>query len=324
MYYFFCFSFFFQADHKHLNPYLQKKAKQEKAEKKEKKAKEERVEKKKKEAEIAPGRQRFDALFAGLEVSGRTLDLLRQHEVTSPSALQVATVDDLKQLGVSAGQALIIKSKYNLLPPAPNPSEAAAVKTKSSANQIPSAILELDALLQGLKITQKTRDILLSHQLATATALSVATLETLTQIGLTLDQAHEIKSRFNTSTDGAAAATVVVPAARPLTAPSQVMPERLLDTAAESPISAKLSPIFGLLDLHLRPLRDTVDPFSSAGVSSVARAVDLALYRTADQVRLCACGIIVSYYRFISFLVYHCIHMSLFVRFRIPWTIRIV
>ena len=248
---------------------------------------------------------------------GRTLDLLWQHEVTSPSALQAATVDDLKQLGVSAGQALIIKCKYNLLSPAPNPSEAAAVKTKSTANQITTAILELDALLQGLKITQKTRDLLLSHELVTPSALRVASLETLTQIGITQGQAHEIKSSFNTNSDGAAAATVVALDPQPPAPPSHVMHERLLDSAAESPISTKLSPIIGLLDLPLQPLRDTVGPFSSAGVSSVARAVDLALYRTADQVRLCACGII-------SFLAYHCIHMSLFVRFRIPRAIHMV
>ena len=232
-------------------------------------------------------------------------------------------MDDLKQLGVSAGQVLIIKRKYNLLPPAPQPSETDALKPNNIANETPE-ILVLDVLLQGLKITQITRELLLSHELVNSSALRVATLETLTQIGISLDQAYEIKSRFNTNSDGAAAATVVAPAPQPPAPPSHVMPERFLDSAAETPISAKLSPIFGLLDLPLRPLCDTVGPFSSAGVSSVARAVDLALYRTADQVRLCACGIIVSYYRFISFLVYHCIHMSLFVRFRIPRAIHMV
>ena len=229
-------------------------------------------------------------------------------------------MDDLKQLGVSAGQALLIKSKYKGTLASMSPS----IYIEPSEHSQPSSMQKILSLLGGLDITQKTRDILLSHELVTASALRVAPLETLTQIGITLGQAHEIKSRFNTNSDGAAAATVVAPAPQPPAPPSHVMPERLLDSAAESPMSAKLSPIIGLLDLPLQPLRDTVGPFSSAGVSSVARAVDLALYYTADQVRLCACGNIVSYNRFISFLAHHCIHMTLSFRFRIPGTIRIV
>ena len=266
-----------------------------------------RTGKEEKEADRDAARQRFEALFAGLDVTARVIDLLWQHEVTCPAALRSATVENLQQLGVSAGQALIIKSKYNTALSAPHSSELAVAKPNDTTNEMTSTIFELDALLRGLKITSKTRGILISHELDTASALRVATSEELMHIGISLGQVCEIKSRFNNSNDGPAAAAVVVPPPQPAALMSEKMPERLFDAATEPPISAKLSPVFGLMDLPVRPLRDTVGPFSSAGVPSVARAVELALYCTAEQVALCACGI--SFFGFFSpFVAFQCIH----------------
>ena len=59
-------------------------------------------------------RDDLDTLLVGLRISTNTKDVLVEHEILTAAALMTASVDDLKQLGIKAGQALEIKSRFHL------------------------------------------------------------------------------------------------------------------------------------------------------------------------------------------------------------------
>ena len=56
-------------------------------------------------------RAKVVALLVGLDITPRTIDTLLREEFTSAAALSHATTEELKQLGIAAGQAL--KSKFD-------------------------------------------------------------------------------------------------------------------------------------------------------------------------------------------------------------------
>ena len=61
----------------------------------------------------APAPGKVVALLVGLDITPRTIDTLLREEFTSAAALSHATTEELKQLGIAAGQALLLKSKFD-------------------------------------------------------------------------------------------------------------------------------------------------------------------------------------------------------------------
>ena len=74
---------------------------------------EEEEEKRVWELEERQKRADLGTLLAGLHINAKTIDVLVQYEILTAPALVTASVDDLKQLGISPGQALEIKSRFN-------------------------------------------------------------------------------------------------------------------------------------------------------------------------------------------------------------------
>ena len=56
---------------------------------------------------------------------------------------------------------------------------------------------DLETLLTGLRISTKTKDVLVEHEILTAAALTTANCDDLKQLGIKTGQALEIKSRFH-------------------------------------------------------------------------------------------------------------------------------
>ena len=177
----------------------------------------------------------------------------------------------------------------------------------------PAVEQKLQALLSELDIMPKTLSILADHDYITAASLRTATGEELKQLGISSGQVAEIKSKFNnngpvssnvsaaaasfssphppmgSATVGAAAAAASVipqPSATDAAAVSAPpLSSRFFDAATEPAI--KLSPIFGIMNVALTPLVESVAVFVIAGVVDADRAAAMALHLTADRVCVC-------------------------------------
>ena len=85
------------------------KAKREQAEEK---GREEQEEKRKREPEERRRREIVEDLLTGLQITEQTINILVKHEILTIGAFMISTADDLKHLGITAGQALEIKSRF--------------------------------------------------------------------------------------------------------------------------------------------------------------------------------------------------------------------
>ena len=95
---------------------LERRKKEEEKKQKEEQERLKKVEEEKKRVwELEERQKRADlgTLLAGLHINAKTIDTLVQYEILTAPALVTASVDDLKQLGISPGQALEIKSRFN-------------------------------------------------------------------------------------------------------------------------------------------------------------------------------------------------------------------
>ena len=95
---------------------LERRKKEEEKKQKEEQERLKKVEEEKKRVwELEERQKRADlgTLLAGLHINAKTIDALVQYEILTATALVTASVDDLKQLGISPGQALEIKSRFN-------------------------------------------------------------------------------------------------------------------------------------------------------------------------------------------------------------------
>ena len=72
----------------------------------------ERLEREREQQVSDAARAKVVALLVGLDITPRTIDTLLREEFTSAAALSHATTEELKQLGIAAGQALLLKSKF--------------------------------------------------------------------------------------------------------------------------------------------------------------------------------------------------------------------
>lgn len=52
-------------------------------------------------------------LFANLQITAHTINILVEHEIVTAAALTMIGVDKLEQLGIKIGQALEIKGRFN-------------------------------------------------------------------------------------------------------------------------------------------------------------------------------------------------------------------
>ena len=52
-------------------------------------------------------------LFANLQITAHTINILVEHEIVTSAALTRIGVDKLEQLGIKIGQALEIKDRFN-------------------------------------------------------------------------------------------------------------------------------------------------------------------------------------------------------------------
>ena len=111
-------------------------------------------------------------------------------------------MENLRDLGITIAQALLLKSRFNKDGVVSSSAGGAGATTTASsttphAGLPPEVEKELADLLAGLKITPKTRAILAKHGYLSAASLCTATAEELRQTGIVAGQVAEIKYRFN-------------------------------------------------------------------------------------------------------------------------------
>ena len=74
---------------------------------------EKKEEDRKEKAEFERRKEALKNLFADLQITAHTINILVEHEIVTAAALTMIGVDKLEQLGIKIGQVLEIKGRFN-------------------------------------------------------------------------------------------------------------------------------------------------------------------------------------------------------------------